>query len=104
MIHKIGERYTTIKITATTPSVVSKSVESIVPKAAKRSPKSPPGPVTYGSTPFASAIGAISSRSASTIAGSTGSSFGRTFPSAVPSSGILASIAAPSSDGKTVIC
>ena len=46
MIHKTGDRYTTIRMTATTPRVVSNSDESRVPKAPKRSPRSPPGPVT----------------------------------------------------------
>ena len=80
-------------MSATTPKVVKRSVESILPKAAKRSPKRPPGPVTYGSRPFALAIGAISSRRTSMIAGRTGSSLGKISARAVPSNGIFARIA-----------
>ena len=83
--------------------MVSRRVESIEPKAPKRSPSNPPGPVTYGVKLFAFAIGAISSRIASTIAGNTGSSLGKTSPIAFPSSGILARIALPSSEGKAEI-
>ena len=88
---------------ATTPRVVNKREESRVPKALKRSPNNPPGPVTYGSKPFALAIGAMSVRSASITAGSTGLSFGKTSAIAFPSSGIFASSALPSCEGKTVI-
>ena len=88
---------------ATTPKVVSNSEESKVPNAPKRSPSKPAGPVTYGSNPFALAMGAISVRSASTMAGNTGLSFGRTLAIEFPSNGILASRALPSGDGKTVI-
>ena len=90
-------------MTATTASVVRRSVESIEPNAPKRSPNSPPGPVTYGVKPFASAIGLMSSRSASIAAGSTGSSFGNNFEIAFPSSGIIARSAFPSAAGKTDI-
>ena len=66
-------------MTATTASVVNSKVESIDPNALNRSPSNPPGPVTYEVRLFALAIGVKSSRSASTTAGSTGSSFERTF-------------------------
>lgn len=81
---------------ATTPRVVKSNVESKVPKALKRSPSSPPGPVTYGSKPLAWAMGLMSSRSAAISAGSTGLSLGRTLESEFPSNGIFAKIAFPS--------
>ena len=92
-----------MRITATTARVVSNKVESISPKAPNKSPSNPPGPVTYGVKPLASAIGLISSRSASIAAGSTGSSFGSNLEIAFPSSGIFAKSAFPSCDGKTEI-
>ena len=45
----------------------------------------------------------MSSRKASTTAGSTGLSFGKSFAIAFPSNGTLAKIALPSCDGKIEI-
>ena len=104
MIHKIGERYTTIRIRATTTRVERSNLESISPNASNKSPSNPPGPVTYESSEFALANGATSARNSSTIAGRTGLSFGKTFAIAFPSKGIFPRIAFPSADGKAVIC
>ena len=91
-----------IRMIETTPSVVKSRLESSDAKAPKRSPKIPPGPVTYGVSPCAFAIGATSSRSACTTAGRTGLSFGRIFERDSPSSGMLTKIAFPSCEGNAV--
>ena len=50
-IHNTGERYTMIKMIATTRPVVSRRLESMLPKAPKRSAKIAPIPVTWDSNP-----------------------------------------------------
>ena len=92
-----------IKMNATTLRVVNNSVESISPNAPNRSPIRPPAPVTYDSKPRSLANGVKSSRSASTIAGRTGSSFGSASAIAEPSKRIEAKTASPSAAGKAVI-
>ena len=92
-----------IRISATTPRVVSNREESKVPNAPNKSPSNPPGPVTYGVNPLAFAIGPRSSRNAAITAGKTGLSFGRISAMAFPSNGILASSALPSCEGNTEI-
>ena len=82
--------------------MVNNSVESKSPNAPNKSPIRPPAPVTYESKPRSLAKGVKSSRSASTIAGRTGSSFGSISAIAAPSKRIDARTALPSGAGKAV--
>ena len=103
-IQSTGDRYTTIKISATTPNVVSNNEESIPSKAPNKSPSSAPIPVTFETSPTLLANSAESSRRVSITSGSAGLLLGSKSVAISDLNGRFTSSALPSSEGKAKIC
>ena len=103
-IQSTGERYTTIKMSATTINVVNNSDESIPSKAPNRSPNSAPIPVTFETSPTLLANSAESSRKVSITSGSAGLLFGKRSVAISDLNGRFTRSAFPSSEGKAKIC